>query len=134
MLTPGHFGGGHGHDGAGNMAITPTGHIAASGIDRDRLLSDRHPRHDLIFDIRHGGFLLFRKAAHIVMAELDIGLRFLGDQRTGGLDLFRRQEHIAVVFVELGRVFQRFGIATGFDVIEDIAHDPLGLGRIRARG
>ena len=119
VLAARDLGCGHGHDRAGDMAVSPTRHITPRRIDRDRLLPGDEARHDLVFDIGHGGFLLLGKAAHIVVAELDVALQLFGHQRAGGFDLVRRQDDIAVVFVELGGIFQRLRIAARLDIVKD---------------
>ena len=122
MLTTGDFGGGHGHDRTGDMAVASTGNVAARRIHRDGFLAGNHAGNDLKLDIRERAFLRFSKAAHIVMGKLDVPFQLFRHQSRSSFDLFLSQDHVAVVLVELGCVFQRLGVAAGFDIAEDRAY------------
>ncbi len=134
MAASGHLGGGHRHDGAGDMAVAPTGHIAARRIDRDRLLPGDHARHDLDLDIRDGRLLHLGKAAHVVMGELDVLLELLGNQAHRRRRSLLRQQDAAVVTVELLGVFQRLRITARLDIGKDVLDRLVHFGRIRFRG
>ena len=134
MFAARDLGGGHGHDGAGDVGIAPARCVTARRIDGDRLLPGNHPRHDFIFDIGDGRFLLLGKAFHIVMSKADVGLELFRDEGAGGVDFLGGEHHVAVVFVEFRRIVEGGLIAARFDVGEDLADRVMHVRGIGARG
>ena len=133
MLAARNLGGGHRHDGAGDMAVAPAGHVTARRGHRDGFLPRDQPGHDLHLDVLQRRLLRLGEFFHIGMGEGDVLLEPVRDQSRSGLDRLRREQDLALVFVELRRIIERGLIPAGLDLIEDVAHDLLGLGGIRTR-
>mmetsp|Transcript_29622 Transcript_29622/g.58555 ORF Transcript_29622/g.58555 Transcript_29622/m.58555 type:complete len:260 (+) Transcript_29622:652-1431(+) len=126
--------GGHGHNGRRDMAIPPTGHIAARRIHRDRLLTHGHARHNLIFHVLDGALLSLGKAADIVMGKPDIRLQLLRHQRTGGFNLSLRQHHIALIPIKLRRILQSCSIPTNLNRTQYLTNRRRNVRGARAGG
>jgi len=127
MLTAGNLGRRHSHNGAGNVAVAPARHIAAGGIDRDRLLAGNQAGYDFGFEVGHGCLLGLGEFLDVGMTEFDVTpqpFRHFGRRL---FDSLGRQDDVTLVLVELRRVLQRRRFAPGFDIVQNFADDLLGF-------
>ena len=123
MRAPGDLCRCDGHDGAGDMAVAPAGHIATRRLDRDTFLPRDQAGNDFDLDVLQRRFLGLGKTAHIGVAELDIALYLVGNQRRRGSYLFLREDDAAVVSVEFRGVIQGGPVAACLDIPQNGLND-----------
>ena len=122
MLAPSHLGCGYSHNCTGDMAITPTGDVAACRIARDALLPRNQARYDFCLKISNRAALCFGEAFHIGMSKLNVLFQLLWHQITSRLNFRVGQNQISIISVKFRCIFKRDRVTPRFDVIENF-HD-----------
>ena len=135
MLDTGDLGGGHAHDGRGDVAVAPARHVAAGGLHGDALLAGDEARDQLDLGIADALALGLGEAAHLIVSEPDVVLQLLRHLVGRGPAHLFGHDDLALPAVELARVLAGLLLAAPLDVVQNaldgLAHIGLvGRGRL----
>ncbi len=114
--------GGDGHDGRGDVAITPAWHVAARRAARYAPLASDHAGCHFRFKFLQRRSLRFGEAGNVGVRVLDVTLQLCWHFFSCRPDRCGVQNHFTLVFIELSCVLEGSFVAAAFNVVEHGAH------------